>query len=518
LTAACFVAVSRAQARAACERNNAHDIAEKRAARLIGAMSELARVPDVLAWLMDPERRAEPRYRELVPLSKPGPGEQYAFEVDLDACTGCKSCVSACHTMNGLDEDETWRKVGLLHGGAGGAPWQQTVTTACHHCIDPACLAGCPALAYEKDPSTGIVVHLDDQCIGCRYCTLTCPYDVPQWNPRRGIVRKCDMCHERLGAGGAPACVEACPNGAIRIAIVEQERVIADNEGRTFLPAAPDPSITQPTTAFTSARPLPRDAIPADHYAVRADLAHPPLAVMLVLTQLAVGTFLVAQLVDSAVGAAVAVALGLVALGASLLHLGRPHLAFRAVLGLRRSWLSREIVAFGGFAAAASLDALRPSPALGAIAAALGIAGVLSSVMVYAATQRASWSPGIAGAKFALTTAILGAATAQVIAGDERLARVVIAGLALKLALELALLTRSRDRHLGALQRSARLQLGPLRRVLAVRWVAGVAAINAAALRGPAALVLVLALAGELCERHLFFVAVGSPRMPGGVR
>ena len=83
-------------------------------------------------------------YSALLPAAPPGPGEQYAFEVDLDACSGCKACVSACHSLNGLDEDETWRSVGLLHGGTAANPLQQTVTTACHHCIDPACLAGCP--------------------------------------------------------------------------------------------------------------------------------------------------------------------------------------------------------------------------------------------------------------------------------------------------------------------------------------------------------------------------------------
>ena len=79
-------------------------------------------------------------YRELIPLEKPQPGEQYAFGVDLDACTGCKACVSACHSLNGLDDDETWRDIGLLHGGTIEEPYQQTVTTACHHCVEPACL------------------------------------------------------------------------------------------------------------------------------------------------------------------------------------------------------------------------------------------------------------------------------------------------------------------------------------------------------------------------------------------
>jgi NAD-dependent dihydropyrimidine dehydrogenase PreA subunit len=74
-------------------------------------------------------------YSELIPLERPQPGQQYAFQVDLDACTGCKACVSACHHLNGLDdlEAETWRSVGLLHGGSPTAPVQQTVTTACHH-------------------------------------------------------------------------------------------------------------------------------------------------------------------------------------------------------------------------------------------------------------------------------------------------------------------------------------------------------------------------------------------------
>src|SRR5204863_6366496 len=154
------------------------------------------------------------RYRNLIPLEAPRPGEQYAFEVDLDQCSGCKACVTACHSLNGLDEDETWRSVGLLHDLAGEQPFQQSVTTACHHCVDPGCLTGCPVNAYDKDPVTGIVRHLDDQCIGCQYCVLKCPYDVPKYSQKRGIVRKCDMCSSRLGAGEAPACVQGCPNEA----------------------------------------------------------------------------------------------------------------------------------------------------------------------------------------------------------------------------------------------------------------------------------------------------------------
>src|SRR5690606_23742093 len=124
----------------------------------------------------------------------PGPGQQYRFEVDMDACTSCKACVTACHSLNGLDVGESWRSVGVVVGRDHAGPTQQTVTTACHHCLDPACLSGCPVDAYDKDPATGIVRHLDDQCIGCTYCTWTCPYEVPRFDERVGIVRKCDMC------------------------------------------------------------------------------------------------------------------------------------------------------------------------------------------------------------------------------------------------------------------------------------------------------------------------------------
>jgi formate dehydrogenase iron-sulfur subunit len=201
-----------------------------------------------------PHLRGE-AFRDLIPLSAPGPGERYAFEVDLDSCSGCKACVVACHSLNGLDETESFRDVGLVLGtDSCGAPFQQTVTSACHHCEDPGCLNGCPVLAYEQDPVTGIVRHLDDQCIGCSYCVLKCPYDVPKYNERLGIVRKCDMCHGRLAEGEAPACAQACPTHAIKIIkvpVVSAEATpLLASRPRATSPKNPcPPSSDQPTPA-----------------------------------------------------------------------------------------------------------------------------------------------------------------------------------------------------------------------------------------------------------------------------
>ncbi|WP_397385757.1 4Fe-4S dicluster domain-containing protein, partial [Prosthecobacter sp.] len=184
------------------------------------------------------------RFTHLIPLSKPDPGEQYAFEVNLDACTGCKACVAACHSLNGLDDGESWRDMGLLVGTR-KQPYLQTVTTACHHCAEPACAEGCPVLAYDKDVVTGIVRHLDDQCIGCSYCILKCPYEVPKFNLKRGIVRKCDMCQGRLAEGEAPPCVQSCPNEAIKIKVVKLDAV---PDRGSIITGAFDSSYTRPTT------------------------------------------------------------------------------------------------------------------------------------------------------------------------------------------------------------------------------------------------------------------------------
>uniref|UniRef100_UPI0030EB14AB DmsC/YnfH family molybdoenzyme membrane anchor subunit n=1 Tax=Symmachiella dynata TaxID=2527995 RepID=UPI0030EB14AB len=369
-------------------------------------------------------------YSKLVPTSAPGPGQQYAFEVDLDRCSGCKACVTACHTLNGLDEEEAWRDVGLLVGGTAANPMMQHVTTACHHCLEPACMSACPVDAYEKDPETGIVKHLDDQCFGCQYCTLACPYDVPKYHSGKGIVRKCDMCSDRLADGEAPACVQACPHEAIAITVVDVQQVIEDSEADNFLPAAPEPHITLPTTRYKTSRVYPRNMLPADYYATNPQHPHWPLIVMLVLTQLSVGAFVVGSVLETRLDAndmiafrqlhaASALGFGLLALTASTFHLGRPQYAFRAIVGLKHSWLSREIVAFGVFAGAACVYAAAawvpgiPDTVVVSLSwgvAAIGIVAVFCSVMIYVFTQREFWSFTQTATKFYLTSAILGIA------------------------------------------------------------------------------------------------------------
>jgi Fe-S-cluster-containing dehydrogenase component/DMSO reductase anchor subunit len=510
-----------------------------------------------------------------LPATPPAPGQQYAFEVDLDRCSGCKACVVACHALNGLDENETWRDVGLLIGGSRTAPVMQHVTAACHHCLQPACMIACPVNAYEKDPVTGIVKHLDDQCFGCQYCTMACPYEVPKYHSGKGIVRKCDMCSSRLAVGEPPACVESCPHQAISIRVVDREQIVDDAEASVFLPAAPDPQITLPTTTYKSRRAFPRNLLPADYFRVNRQHAHWPLVVMLVLTQLSVGAFFVERVLETAFSgpllgalhalhAMTAVSFGLLALAASLFHLGRPQYAFRAILGLKHSWLSREIVAFGAFAALSTLyagailvggsETLPWIRWLGYCVAATGLVAIFCSTMIYVFTQRECWSFGRVAIRFVLTSVLLGVAAVWlsilastiVAPAPELFALVRECGPVLcwtLLALTTAKLTwEGADfRHLWLrkmtpLKRSALLMTGELSNVTLARFALGslggailptMLAADAANFGDAAGLVqfvvmtgllFAACLAGELLERYLFFAACAAPQMPGGIR
>lgn len=467
-------------------------------------------------------------YRTLIPLTRPGAREQYAFEVSLDRCTGCKACVSACHSLNGLDEGEAWRDVGMIHGGREAPGWQQTITSACHHCEDPGCLNGCPVGAYEKDRDTGIVRHLDDQCIGCSYCILKCPYDVPKYSKKRGIVRKCDMCHQRLAEGEAPACVQACPTEAIRIVKVPATTTATtDKLFQSSLAnpqsAIPHPAITRPTTRYVG-RPLPDRVVAADRDALVPQHAHWPLVFMLTLTQAGIG--LLSGGLGHRPATLAAAALFFAGMGASVLHLGQPLKAWRFFLGLRTSWLSREILAFSLFAPIPLLLAALPwlpdfphqsllvrGASLSVLP--LGLAAVFTSVMIYHDTRRVSWRFPLTAVRFFGSVAAF-AALGHLLAAPSP---TVLLGLALAVVAKLvpeawiARLARDRSGDWSPDRHSARLQLGPLAAVFRARILLALAA-PAVALFHPW-LALPLLLAAELFERQLFFQSVHAPRMPG---
>ena len=158
------------------------------------------------------------------------PPDAVGMLYDNTICTGCKACMVACSEANGLPPDtqlsgglwqvppelnsKTKNIIKLYEEPGGGFAF---VKRQCMHCLDPACVTGCPFGALEKG-QWGAVTWDSSMCIGCRYCEVACPFDVPKfewdkWNPK---IVKCEFCYDqRLTHGQQPACTAVCPTGAV---------------------------------------------------------------------------------------------------------------------------------------------------------------------------------------------------------------------------------------------------------------------------------------------------------------
>jgi formate dehydrogenase iron-sulfur subunit len=570
----------------------------------IAAQREMTAVEHLAAWhASNPHGQPGGQYSDLIPQAEPGTGQQYRFAVNLDQCSGCKACVTACHHQNGLEEGEAWRTVGLLAEASSPTNHQslnpfildpqpsnplQHVTTACHHCIEPACMSACPTNAYEKDAKTGIVWHLDDQCFGCQYCVMACPYEVPTYSESKGIVRKCDMCRGRLASGEAPACVQACPSNAISIEIITIAELAPSNNDR-LVPGAPSSAITTPTSEYHSTRAFAAGIERADRDATPQH-AHRPLVWMLVLTQLSVGSASAASVLclvnldlvnldlvnldlvnlgipdNQAIprGLMIVSLLGcLVGLLAATLHLGRPWLAYRGVLGWRHSWLSREAIAFGVYMPVVALTTMYEflfgtdivMASLTGLTATIGWSGVACSSLIYQFTRRTFWSGSRTMVKFVGTSVVLGSASALCVAtimadptaslmGPSMIAVVVCLMTSIKLTFERRVLEQDELRatlhlHQTALRSThlARHRCGIAGGVILPMAFIGFALVGDSFAKfsvaefsvagfsiarlgtvGLATGSLLLLWAGEILERTLYFRAAVPLRMPGGIQ
>jgi molybdopterin-containing oxidoreductase family iron-sulfur binding subunit len=158
--------------------------------------------------------------------------QRWGMLVDTTKCSsGCDKCVSACATENGINEKVAdprqaaqWiRKIEVRNPKNG---YQHSLPMMCQHCAEPPCVDVCPTGASMKR-ADGIVLVDRHICIGCRYCMMACPYKarsfvhqpLTQQNPEvprgLGCVESCTFCVQRVDKGLTPACVEACPEGAM---------------------------------------------------------------------------------------------------------------------------------------------------------------------------------------------------------------------------------------------------------------------------------------------------------------
>lgn len=178
----------------------------------------------------------------------PNPNEDdtefHAMLFDSTICIGCRSCENACAKAHDFPEPDDELKAGVIRktnetrrgviNKYDTSKGELFVRNQCMHCNEPACAAACLTQAMYKTKE-GPVIWREDKCMGCRYCMVSCPFDVPKFeyhsaNPK---IQKCDMCYDRIIKGEIPACAEACGDALIfgtrRELLAEAHKRIAEN-------------------------------------------------------------------------------------------------------------------------------------------------------------------------------------------------------------------------------------------------------------------------------------------------
>jgi anaerobic dimethyl sulfoxide reductase subunit B (iron-sulfur subunit) len=173
--------------------------------------------------------------------------KQYGFIIDTERCVDCRACATACQSSNNIEVDVAWRHVTNTWSGHYPHVTFTSVSMACNHCAEPACIQVCPADAISKRGEDGIVVVDRTKCIGCRACGEACPYNAPQYG-KDGFMQKCNLCLDRVSAGNKPACVTTCPAGALTFGAMEELPGLAGKKTVRQLEGKTRPSIFVPVS------------------------------------------------------------------------------------------------------------------------------------------------------------------------------------------------------------------------------------------------------------------------------
>jgi len=149
--------------------------------------------------------------------------------IDYERCIGCRSCLAACRECGGHEGRERNYVVQLAPGIT-----TQTAPMLCLHCENPACARSCPAEAIKVTPEGVVLAAAREKCLGCKNCTLACPYGIPRFDESQNLMMKCDLCYERTSAGSPPMCASVCPAETLSWVDEEvaRERVARRSGGR----------------------------------------------------------------------------------------------------------------------------------------------------------------------------------------------------------------------------------------------------------------------------------------------
>jgi formate dehydrogenase iron-sulfur subunit len=167
--------------------------------------------------------------------------------VDLTRCIGCRGCQVACKEWNERSvkktvmygnftnppklNSECYTHIRFYEADAGDGPVWHFAKDQCLHCREPACASACPVGALRKSQA-GPVIYDFSRCIGCRYCMLACPFEIPkyEWESTWPWIQKCSFCSERIRDGMTPACIQTCPTGTMYYD--DYDKVVAEAKQR----------------------------------------------------------------------------------------------------------------------------------------------------------------------------------------------------------------------------------------------------------------------------------------------
>ncbi len=181
----------------------------------------------------------------------------YGVLHDTTKCIGCRKCEEACNQVNSLPAPEKpFDDLTVLDSPRRTSETAHTVVNKfndqdnknsvfvkkqCNHCQEPACASACFVKAFKKDKS-GAVSYDASLCVGCRYCMIACPFNIPTYEydePLTPRVMKCTMCLPRLKEGKLPGCVEVCPREALifgeRKALLKRAKKIIQKHPDTYI-------------------------------------------------------------------------------------------------------------------------------------------------------------------------------------------------------------------------------------------------------------------------------------------
>jgi Fe-S-cluster-containing dehydrogenase component/DMSO reductase anchor subunit len=268
------------------------------------------------------------------------------FIFNHNRCVACGACSAACM----LENKWSFKPRIIYTSDSSAVPSLPLInlSLACNHCKKAICMEGCPAAAYYREPATGAVVIDDSKCIGCRYCQWNCPYDAPKYIHSSKVIGKCHLCHHRLTEGLIPACASGCPTGALQYGKLNEQNV--DEIIPWFPEKNLEPAVRLSGINFSSTIIVPESAFDGgQERSSEIELISAPewslvgfsfltiLSVAQILTALIGGHF-----PEKLLSFLVIVLAGII----SLYHLGKKKRAWRAVINLRSSPLSREIALF----------------------------------------------------------------------------------------------------------------------------------------------------------------------------